>query len=165
MDAHVLFMSALPERGNRQAFLSKRNTFLAVQQAAQNIAQSRCSMCFQDVISINSLGNTTQFQPWMTATLAAAQQAAGFYRGLVNKLVNISGALQAGVSPSDFNANNIGNATVALNAGLLFIKQRATGGWSWVSDQTTYSIDNNFVYNSIQAVYAGDQVALTLEQA
>jgi hypothetical protein len=31
----------------------------------------------------------------------------------------------------------------------------------WASDQTTYGKDANFVYNSIQAVYVGDTIALT----
>ena len=38
----------------------------------------------------------------------------------------------------------------------------STGGNSWVSDQTTYSFDSNFVYNSIQAVYTSDILALDL---
>ena len=35
------------------------------------------------------------------------------------------------------------------------------GGYTWVSDQTTYSADSNFLYNSLQAVYAADTVAAT----
>ena len=33
-----------------------------------------------------------------------------------------------------------------------------------MSDQLTYSVDNNFVYNSLQAVYVADLMALTLIQ-
>jgi hypothetical protein len=38
-------------------------------------------------------------------------------------------------------------------AGLLIAQEGAHGGFTWVSDQTTYAKDNNFVYNSVQAVY------------
>jgi hypothetical protein len=52
----------------------------------------------------------------------------------------------------------------ALLAGLLLIARKTTGGFAWVSDQTTYSRDGNFVYNSIQATYAADLVALSTAQ-
>jgi hypothetical protein len=37
-----------------------------------------------------------------------------------------------------------------------------TGGFRWVSDQLTYSVDNNFVYNSLQAVYLADLITAIL---
>ena len=162
--AHVIFMSTVSMRGNRQAFLSNRDIFLNDQKAAQNIASYRCSMCFQDVKALNYQGNLTQFQPWMTAVLAAGMQAAGFYKAIVNKQVNISGVLQGAVTPADFSDQNLGNLTTALQSGLLPIRRTVSGSFNWVSDQTTYGVDNNFVYNSIQAVYAADTVALTVAQ-
>ena len=55
------------------------------------------------------------------------------------------------------------NVETALKAGLLPIG-KDNGGYYWVSDQTTYSVDSNFVYNSLQAMYAADIVASTVEQ-
>ena len=52
----------------------------------------------------------------------------------------------------------------ALKSGILFLERVETGGFRWVSDQTTYAVDNNFVFNSIQAVYVSDLMALTLIQ-
>ena len=38
--------------------------------------------------------------------------------------------------------------------------EQAVVGNKWVVDQTTYGFDTNFVFNSIQAMYASDLVAL-----
>jgi hypothetical protein len=159
--AHVLSMSTLKRRRNRQAFLSKRDTFLNDKEAAGNMATFRCSMAFQDIKDLKSTGGVFQFQPWMAAVKAAGVQAAGFYRPLFRKNLAISGALQAA---GDFDPNNDDQMEDALISGLLPIKQDETGGFFFVSDQTTYGKDNNFVYNSIQAVYVADTVTLTIGQ-
>lgn len=159
--AHVLTMSTLKRRRNRQAFLSKRDTFENDKTAAGNMASFRCSMAFEDVKDLKSTGGIFQFQPWMASVKAAAVQAAGFYRPLFRKNLAISGALQAA---GDFDFNNDDEMEDALLSGLLPIKQDETGGFYFVSDQTTYGKDTNFVYNSIQAVYVADTVTLTIGQ-
>jgi hypothetical protein len=96
----------------------------------------------------------------MGAIKAAGMQAAGFYRSILNKGINCSGVVQAA---GDYKDTNDTQVEEALLAGLLPAKRRETGGFTWVSDQTTYTKDdNNFVFNSIQAVYAADVVALTV---
>lgn len=159
--SHVILMSTLKRRRNRQAFLSKRDTFLNAQGAASNIANFRCSFYFQDVKTINSQGSLVQQQPWMAAVIAASMQAAGFYKAIVNKGLNVSGALQAATTPADFSDQDMTQVESALLAGLNPIERAETGGFRWVSDQTTYGVDNNFVFNSIQAVYVADVIALT----
>ncbi|NDD54138.1 hypothetical protein EBZ39_09715 [bacterium] len=155
---HVLKMSTLKRRRNRQAFLSKKDTFTNVKEAASNIASFRCSMTFQDVKNQASDGSIKQFAPWMGATVAAGMQAAGFYRAIVNKFANVSGVLQAA---KDFSDQDDTAMETALISGLLPMKRSDTGGYVWVSDQTTYGKDSNFVFNSIQATYAADIIALT----
>ncbi|MDE2425705.1 MAG: hypothetical protein KGO96_07345 [Elusimicrobia bacterium] len=165
--SHVLLMSTIKQKGNRQAFCSKRDTFANVKLAANNLASARVSLCFQDFKQVNSQGSIVQFQPWMGAVLAAGMQAAGFYKAIFNKLVNTSGVLQNSAGPNtppDFSDQSTGNVTDALNNGLLVCQRSSTGGFKFVSDQTTYGVDSNFVYNSIQAVYAADVVALTTAQ-
>lgn len=157
VSTHCNAMSTLKRKKNRQGFLSKRDTFLNVQTAAQNLASARVSMCFQDVKDVGANG-VVQFQPWMAAAKAAGMQAAGFYRAIVNKGIQISGAVQAA---GDFNYKLDTDVETALLNGLLPIKVPAGGGYVWASDQTTYLRDNNFVWNSIQAIYAADTVALT----
>ncbi len=155
--SHVLRMSTLKRRRHRQAFLSIRDTFANVQSVSANIASYRCAMTFQDVKDAGAAG-VVQFQPWMAGVKAASMQAAGFYRPIVRKGINISGALQA---KGDFNDQNDSLMENALLAGLLPIRRDETGGYYWVSDQTTYGKDDNFVFNSIQATYISDVVALT----
>lgn len=156
--AHVLLMSQIKRRRNRQAFVSKRTTFTGAKQASQNLASFRVAMTFQDFKELSSQGAIVQFQPWAGAVLAAAMQAAGGYRALVHKLVNTSGVVMADGS---FNATDDDQVTSALENGLLVVQPADGGGFQFVSDQTTYGIDNNQVFNSVQAVYDADTVALT----
>lgn len=159
--SHVLSMSTLKRRRNRQAFLSMADAFATVKETAANIASFRCSMACEDFKQVGSSGSVQQFLPWMGATLAAAMQAAGFYRNIEFKGINTSGVL---VRAGDWNPKNDGNVEQALQAGLLVARTALTGGYVWVSDQTTYGKDSNFVFNSIQAVYAADTVSLTMAQ-
>jgi len=164
---HVVFMSTILQKGNRQAFCSNRDTFVNDLAASSSLANYRVSLAFQDYKVVDQNGNITQFQPWMGSVLAASMQAAGFYRSIMRKQINTNGVLQntpTGFTSPDFNAVNKSQLTQALLGGLLVAQPATTGGWQWVSDQTTYAVDNNFVYNSIQAVYAADLIALTIQQ-
>ncbi len=159
--SHVLQMSTLKKRRNRQAFLSKRSDFDDVKETSANLNSARCSLVFQDVRDLSVSGGVRQFQPWMNAAKAAGMQAAGFYKSIFNKGINISGALQAA---GDFNDLDDDKVEQALDAGLLIVRRPEEGGFKYVSDQTTYGKDNNFVYNSIQAMYVADIIALTTAQ-
>ena len=161
VSTHVNQMSTIKRRRNRQAFCSKRDLFETVKTAAANLAAYRTALTFQDVK--RSVITITQYQPWMAAVLAAGMQAAGFYKTILAKGVNCSGILQAA---ADFDDQNDDNMEEALKAGLLPLKVPQNGvGFTWASDQTTYGKDNNFVYNSIQAVYVADVVALSCAQS
>lgn len=155
---HVLAMSVLKKRKNRQAFVSKNDSFDNVRAAASNLASYRVAMAFQDFKQVSSSGDLTQFQSWMGAALAAGMQAAGFYRAIFNKGINTSGVVMRDGSFSDRDDTQMEDA---LTSGLLPARRADGGGFSWVSDQTTYGKDSNFVYNSIQAVYVADIIALT----
>lgn len=158
--AHCLKMATLKRRRNRQGFLSFKGAFEDAKTKSANMASFRCSMTFQDAKDASASG-IVQFQPWMSAVKAAAMQAAGFYRPIVHKFINISGALQAA---GDFTDQDDSKVEDALIAGLLPIRRAETGGFYWISDQTTYGKDSNFVFNSIQATYVADVIALTTAQ-
>jgi hypothetical protein len=159
---HVLLMSQPKRKGNRQACLSVNDTFDNDQTSASNIASFRCTMCFQSVQNTGSTGALQFFQPWMAAGLAASMQAAGFYKGIVNKYANCNSITD---SSGDYNDQDVDAQTEALLAGLLPMRRDlSAGGVLFVSDQTTYGSDSNFVYNSLQAVYVADTMALTLAQ-
>jgi hypothetical protein len=159
--SHVLAMSTLKRRKNRFAFLSIADTFSNSKDTASNIASYRCAMIFQDFKQADSSGSVVQVLPYMGAALAAGMQAGGFYRNIEFKGINTSGVLHRDGS---FDPRNDSNLEDALLAGLMPAKKAAGGGWTWASDQTTYGRDDNFVFNSIQAVYAADIVSLTTAQ-
>lgn len=158
---HVLKMSTLKKRKNRQAFCSKNSSFTDARAAAADLASFRVSLAFQDFKQVDSTGAIVQFQSWMGACLAAGMQAAGFYRAIFNKGINTSGVVMRDGSYSDRDDTQVEDA---LTSGLLPAERKVTGGFSWVSDQTTYGKDSNFVYNSIQAVYVADIIALSTAQ-
>lgn len=160
---HVILMSNPKRKKSRQALLSVNGTFAQDQTSASNIASFRCTMCFQSVQNVSASTSTlTLFQPWALAGLAASMQAAGFYKGIVNKYFNANSIVDAS---GDYNDQDDDQETVALQSGLLPAKRDLTGGGVFfVSDQTTYGSDSNFVYNSLQAVYIADTMALTLAQ-
>lgn len=158
LDANALMMSTVLMRQNRIALGAILGTYLqAVQQAGQ-LSSYRMALCMQSPLVQNSSGQTVTFQPWMAAVTAAGMQAAAGYKGIVKKFARISGF----VNPPGFNSQNPGSTQQALQAGLLFLESVATGGFRWNSDQLTYNVDNNFVYNSLQAVYVADLITLSL---
>lgn len=156
--AHVTTMSTLKRRRNRQAWLSIAASFQDSQDAAANIASVRCGMAFQDFKNTAASGSLTQFLPWMGAVLGAGMQAAGFYRNIEGKGIGTSGVLSRA---GDFNPKSDSQVESALKAGLMPAEKADGGGYTWISDQTTYGRDDNFVFNSMQAVYAADTVART----
>ena len=159
--AHVLKMSTVKARRNRQAWLSIDDTFTNAQAMAAAMATFRATMCFEDFISTDSQGNLVTFQSWATAVAAAATQMAGFYKSIMAKGINTSGIVPF---DSSFDPDNDTMVETALIAGLLPARAREQGGYAWVSDQTTYAVDSNFVFNSAQTVYAADLVSLTTAQ-
>lgn len=159
--SHVLAMSKFLRRKSRQAINSIQASFQDQQDAAANTASYRVNMTFQNVKDLDSTGEIVTFQPWMAAVKAGSMQSAGFYRPITNKLIDISGISH---DAGDFNPKSDSNMEDALIAGLMPIKFARTGGWSWESDQTTYGLDDNFVFNSLQAVYCADTIALTTGQ-
>lgn len=155
--SHCLEFSTPALKRNRIAILSHNGLFAAAASAAQSLATFRCSLAFQQIQQVNSAGSVVQFQPWYGACVAAGMQAGGFYKSITNKFANIISFSD----PSDFDSGSPGDVSEALDAGLLIL-MKDTAGSRWISDQTTYGFDNNFVYNAIQAVYDADIIALDL---
>lgn len=157
--ANVISSSAVKARANRQGFLSKQASFPDQQEAAGDISSFRCSMSFLNIKALSSSGSISSYQPWMCAVIAAGMQAAAGYRGIVKKFANVTGLFHAA---GDYNPRSYSQKETALKAGLLPVEPVNTGGFRFVSDQTTYSLDANFVFNSVQAVYIADLMTLSL---
>lgn len=159
--AHCLKMSKKKARRPRLGFASCRATFKDAKRKAAQLASPRVAMFFQDVRDTNADGDLVQFQPWMAAVKAAGMQAAGFYRPIVAKFVAISGALCA---LGGFDDQLDDDLEDALTSGLCPIVRDENGGYKWCSDQTTWTRDENFVFNSIQAMYVSDIIATSAAQ-
>lgn len=155
--SHCLLMSQVEMKRNREAVLSFWGNYSVAKSKAQGLANYRCALAFQQCSNSDSQGNVQVYMPWYAACIAAGMQAAGFYRGITNKLLNVVSY----IDPSGFDSGNPGSIEDALLAGMLII-QNESAGPVWVSDQTTYGLDTNFVYNSIQAVYLADITAIDL---
>lgn len=158
---HVIALSTFKRKKHRQGFLSFKGSFLDAKNKSLDMANFRLAMAFQDFKGLSADGTIKQYPGWRGACLAAGMQAAAFYKSLVKKFINASGVTQAA---GDFRDNNISQVEDALQSGLLIAEKVNTGGIRWISDQTTYGTDANFVYNSIQAVYASDTIALSLAE-
>lgn len=154
---HILKMSTAKIKKHRTAFLSYWGDYSEAKKKAGSLAHYRVSLCMQKTTQANSQGVVQNFLPWHTACIAAGMQAAGFYKSITNKFANVISYQD----PVGFDSGSPGSIEDALDSGLLFL-EKAVVGSKWVCDQTTYGIDTNFVYNSIQAVYGADLVSLDL---
>lgn len=154
---HVLKMSTAKIKKHRLGFVSYWGQYSDIQAEASAMANARISLTFQKTSQVNSVGEIKSYLPWHTACIAAGMQAAGFYKAIVNKFANVISF----TDPSGFDSGSPGDIEAALDAGLLFLEKGVVGS-KWVSDQTTYGVDTNFVYNSIQAMYDVDLVSLDL---
>jgi hypothetical protein len=159
--SHCIQYSTPKLKKHRTAILSYwDNSYANTKVALQGLAHYRISMAMQKVSQVNSNGDIVSFLPWYASCVAAGMQCGGFYKAIVNKFANVISF----TDPSGFDSGNPGDVEDGLAAGLLMLTQDVAGS-RWVSDQTTYGYDTNFVYNSIQAVYASDIMALDLADA
>lgn len=159
--SHCIQYSTPKLKKNRIAVLSYWNdSYNDAKEVAQGLANARVSLCLQQVDQVDSTGNVVTFMPWYAACVAAGMQAGGFYKSITNKFANVISF----TDPEGFDSGSPGDVEDALDAGLLILTQD-TAGNRWVSDQTTYGFDTNFVYNSMQAMYCSDILALDLADA
>lgn len=149
--SHILRMSTIKLRRFRNGFIALDETFSDAQTSARALASHRMTLSFQKSNGLNSAGGISTFGAWHTASIAAGMTAAGLQRSITHKFANISGF----VDPSGFSSGDQGDLETALEAGLLILEQDS-GSFRFVSDQTTYSFDSNFFFNSGQAVYTAD---------
>lgn len=154
---HVVKMSTAKIKKHRSGWLSFWGSYADAKTQSGQLANPRISLAMQRTSQVNSQGVVVNYLPWHTACIGAGMQAAGFYKSITNKFANVISF----TDPSGFDSGSPGQIEDAIDAGLLFM-EKAVVGSKWVVDQTTYGMDTNFVYNSIQAMYSADLVALDL---
>jgi hypothetical protein len=150
-------MSTLKRGKPRQAFLSVWDTFLNDRNTSSNLNSARCVVLPQGCKDLDANGSLRSFGPWATAVKLAAGQAAGGYRDMTGKFVAISGL----IDPPGYNNQSLTDRENALLGGLCVLIHEEDGGYTVVSDQTTYTADSNFIFNSFSACYSADVVAAT----
>ncbi len=159
--SHCIAMSVPKKMKHRLGVCSFKGTFTNAKSQAQSLASSLVALCFQDVKAVSLTGVNTQYQPWYAACVAAGMQAVGLYRSISRKFANVTGL----VNPTGFSPRNDSQLEDALLSGLLTLEAPQTGGFRWVSDQTTYGTDANFVLNSLQVMYCQHFIAVDLANA
>ena len=154
---HILAMSTAKNKKNRTAYLSFWGEYSDIKAEASSLANARLALAFQKVSQVNGQGEIQLYMPWMAAVNAGAMQAAGFYKDITNKAPNVI----AYVDPTGYDSENIDDQEDAILAGLMPLTKDLASN-KWLISQTTYTKDENFVYNSSHLMYVGDLLALDL---
>jgi hypothetical protein len=135
----------------------RKSTKAAAYAAIAAVGSAYMQVCMQDCLMLDQNANQSYKHPHVLAAFAAGMrtgQAVG--EPLTFKFPQI---LQAGhfinpatgLSTGDFNPSVDFNT--AIQNGVLFV-EKASGGFRWVVDNTTYGIDQSFVYNRGSVMYA-----------
>lgn len=133
--------------------ISKANCYAAI--AA--VGSAYMQVCMQDVLVLDSNSNQTYKHPHVLAAYAAGMrtgQPVG--EPLTFKFPQVQQAGHfinplTGLSTGDFNPSVDFNP--AISAGVLFL-EKSSGGFRFVVDNTTYGIDQSFVFNRGSVMYA-----------
>jgi hypothetical protein len=163
---HISLMKTTKRKSERQGYLSFKGTYSASKDKAGNMADARLQMMIQDVRQSNAQGVIQWFQPWAMACLVAgARGGAPIGLPLTFKFMNCSGIRQTSQPMSTPEADIVVGFDPdtqyddAILSGLTFMEAPRTGGFRVVVDNTTYGIDDNWVYNRANVLYASDIVA------
>jgi hypothetical protein len=166
--AHLQLRGDTKNRLEAQGFAGIRNASKAACYAMAATVNSYLEqLCIQDSYVLDSSGSLRYMHPHVTAALAAGMrcgQATG--EPLTHKYPNVNQVGHVinpatGLETGDFNSGLDGDD--AIDAGILFM-EKAKAGYRWVVDNTTYGIDDSFIYNRGSVVQAAQFVDRTLRQ-
>jgi hypothetical protein len=159
-------MSNTRNRSERHCVLAVRGAYTDVKDKAAALSSFRAQLVFQDVKAASTNGNSIWMQPHMLGALVAGMRS-GAVVGLplTFKFFNISG-LRHTISQLDEVPESViidfeprTQYDDAIDAGLTFLENPASGGFRVVVDNTTYTQDDNWVYNRMATLHAADVVA------
>ena len=163
---HVSMMKSTKKRSERQGFLSIKDTYENCRTQAGTLADARMQLLIQDVRQVDSLGAIRWFQPWALACMiAGARSGASIGLPMTFKFMNCSGIRHTAQSMNTPEADIILDFDPdtqyddAIQSGITFLEAPTTGGFRVVVDNTTYGVDDNWVWNRGNVIYAADIVA------
>jgi hypothetical protein len=156
--AHLALRGSIKNRKEAQGITGFRsNTQAAAYTQAAEVGDQYVQMVIQDVLVSDINSNLTWKQPHVLAAMMAGYRL-GVPVGtpLTHKYLNINGFGQyvnpaTGLAGGDFNPDL--NYDAAIAAGVTFL-ETASGGSRVVVDNTTYGIDESFVWNRGSVVEA-----------
>lgn len=150
-DAHLRLRSDVKNRKEAGGFGGVRKSSKAAAFAAvASVGSEYMQIAIQDCLMIDAEANQSYKHPHVTAAFAAGMRT-GMPVGEpltfkfpavldIGHFINPATGLSAG----DFNPGVDFDA--AIDAGVLFM-EKANGGFRWVVDNTSYGIDDSFVFN------------------
>lgn len=155
---HCIIASNTKNRSERNCYVSIKDDFDTSMQAARDTAHERASMLFQDVEVLNAQGEQLFLDPWAASCIVAGIQSGTD----VGTPATFKGINASGIRHEDYNSKT--QVDLAIDAGLLPLEQRDTGGFRVVVHNTTYGLDPNFVFNRVSVLEAADYVAYNMRQ-
>jgi hypothetical protein len=163
---HISMMKTVKKRSERQGYLSLKADYETCRSKAGDLADARLQLAIQDIRQIDAAGTIKWFQPWaLSSLMAGARGGSPIGTPLTFKFLNCSGIRQTGQAMTtaeedvvlDFDPDT--QYDDAIQGGITFLESPQTGGFRVVVDNTTYGIDDNWVYNRGNVIYAADIVA------
>lgn len=163
---HLSLMKTTKKKSERQGYLSVKASYSDCKDKIGNMADARVQMVIQDVRQANAQGVIKWFQPWaLSCLMAGARGGAPIGLPMTFKFMNCSGIRQTAQSMNtpeadiviDFDPDT--QYDDAIQSGVTFLEAPRTGGFRVVVDNTTYGIDDNWVWNRANVIYAADIVA------
>lgn len=163
--SHCILMSNTRNRSERHCVLAYRGTYVNVKLKAAALSNYRSQMVFQDIKALSTDGNVAWMQPHMLAAMVAGMRS-GAVVGLplTFKFFNISGLRHTNSILDEVPADVVidfeprTDYDGAIDAGLTFLENPSSGGYRMVVDNTTYTQDDNWVYNRMATLHASDVV-------
>lgn len=163
---HLSLMKTTKKKSERQGYLSAKDTYANCKDKAGNIADSRCQLVIQDIRQSNAQGVIKWFQPWALACLVAGSRGgASIGLPMTFKFMNCSGLRHTSQPMNTAEADIVVDFDPdtqyddAILSGITFAEAPRTGGFRIVVDNTTYGVDDNWVLNRANVIYAADIVA------
>jgi hypothetical protein len=166
---HISLMATTKKRSERQGFLSLKDTYTNCKAQAGVLADGRIQLAIQDIRQNDAQGNIKWFQPYaLAALLCGARSGASIAEPLTYKYMNCAGIRQTAQSMTTPDADIVTDFDPdlqydsAIQMGITFLEAPTTGGFRVVVDNTTYSRDENFVWNRGSVIYAMDTTVKNL---
>jgi hypothetical protein len=163
--SHCTLMSNTKNRSERHCVLAFRGSYADAKDKAAALSSFRCQLVFQDVKALSTDGQSKWMQPHaLAAEVAGMRSGAVIGLPLTFKFFNISGlrhtTSQLDEVPEDVVIDFEPRTQYddAIDAGLTFLENPASGGFRCVVDNTTYTKDDNWVYNRMATLHASDVV-------